>query len=263
MNKKTNDKIKEIKNSGRIGFMGHVIAGFPDFSSSLQAAMGICEGGSDFLEIQFPFSDPTADGPTIEGACYKALENGFKIKDGFKLIEELNKKSDTIILIMTYANIIFKYGIENFVEKSVDAGASGLIIPDVPIERDEGLNEIASKNRIDNILIATPGDSAERIRELSKAGSGFLYTVARRGITGKKSEFNKEAKEWFELVKNNSTLPIAVGFGIRTKEQIRQLKDYCDIAIMGSHLVNIINDAYQNKKDIKNELKLTVENLLN
>jgi len=263
MNRQINDKIAEIKKSGRIGFMGHVIAGFPDYSSSLQAASGICEGGADFLEIQFPFSDPTADGPTIEGACYKSLENGFRIKDGFKLIEELRKKSNTVILIMTYANIIFKYGIKKFVEKAVISGASGLIIPDVPIERDEGLIEIAEKNQIDNILIATPGDSAQRIRELSKAGSGFLYTVARRGITGKKSEFNKDAKEWFELVKNNSALPIAVGFGIRTKEQIKVLKDYCDIAIMGSFLVNVIKDAYQEKKDIKNVLKFTVENLLN
>ncbi len=263
MNKQINDKINEIRKNSRIGFMGHVIAGFPDYTSSLQAASGICEGGADFLEIQFPFSDPTADGPAIEGACYEALENGFRIKDGFKMIEELKKKHNTVILIMTYANLIFRYGIKKFVDRAKSAGAGGLIIPDVPIESDEGLNEIARNNQIDNILITTPGDSAERIRELSNSGSGFLYTVARRGITGRKSEFNKEAKEWFELVKNNSALPIAVGFGIRTKEQIRELKNYCDIAIMGSFLVNVIKDAYNEKKDIKNELKQTVENLLN
>jgi len=262
MNKAINDKVNEIIKNNRIGFMGHIIAGFPNHAESMNAGLGICEGRADFLEVQFPFSDPTADGPIIEGACYQAINNGFTIDSGFKLVKELSLKTNTILIIMTYANIIYKYGIKKFVVKAKESGANGLIIPDIPIENDEGLNTLCNKNNIANILIVTPGSSTERILQLSEIGSGFLYTVARRGITGKKSEIDDETKNYLKKVKDNSKLPIAVGFGIRTNEQIKALKDYCSIAIVGSHFVNIINESYKTGKNIKESLKMEMKNLL-
>lgn len=251
MNKKIAEKLKNIKAEKRIGFMGHIVAYYPDYKSSLDAGVAICKAGADFLEVQFPFSDPTADGPTIESACYTAIENGFKVENGFKLVEEIVRNSDTAILIMTYANIVYKYGVSDFIQKAKEIGASGLIIPDLPPEEDEGLIEKAESNDIDTILIATPGDDEKRIKELSNKGSGFLYTVARRGITGKKTTIDNDAKEWFTLVRKNSLLPVAIGFGINSKEQIEELKDYCDIVVIGSHFVKIIKDAYEKKKSIK------------
>jgi tryptophan synthase alpha chain len=251
MNLKIDNKIKDIIIDKRIGFMGHIIASYPDYNNSLNAALGICESGADFLEIQFPFSDPTADGTAIVEACNDSLNKGFKIEDGFKLVEEVATKTKTIVLIMSYANLIFKYGVERFVRRAVTANASGLIIPDLPIENDEQLNDICKANNIANILLVAPGSDKERIKKISSIGDGFLYTVARRGITGNKTEIDDETKKWLKLVKDNSKLPIAVGFGIQNKEQIKQLKDYCQIVIIGSHFVKIIKEAYQKGDDLK------------
>jgi len=185
---KIDDKIKEIKKNKKIGFMGHIIAGFPDIETSYQAALGICEAGADFLEVQFPFSDPTADGSTIEGACYESLSNGFKIKNGFEIVKRLTQNVTIPILIMTYSNIVFKYGIEEFVKMAKSSGATGLIVPDIPIDNDENLNIFCKNYDIANIFVVAPGCDGKRIKRLSQTGSGFLYTVARRGITERKQK---------------------------------------------------------------------------
>ncbi len=233
------EKIKEIKNK-KIGFMGHIIACFPNYELSLRAAKVLTKVNIDFLEIQFPFSDPTADGPTIEEACYEAIENGFSVENGFRLVENIVKNSNTAILIMSYANIIFKYGITKFLDRAESIGVSGVIIPDLLPESDEGLNLYCKKKNIHNILITAPTDTPERIKELSNIGKGFLYTVIRRGITGKKTEITEEITEWLKIVKNNSNLPIAAGFGIQSREQIQELVGKADIAVVGSYFVKQI-----------------------
>lgn len=260
--KTINELIKEIKNDKKIGFMGHIIAGYPDINISYEAGLGICEGGADFLEVQFPFSDPPADGPTIEEACYKSLESGFTIEKGFELIKKLTSQTQTIIFIMTYANIIYKYGIEKFIVKSKDVGAQGVIIPDIPFENDEGLNDICKKYNVANIFVAAPGADAERIKTLSKTGSGILYTVVRRGITGKKTELDKNVFEWLKLVKDNSKLPVAAGFGIQTKEQIEELVGHCEIAVVGSFFVRTINNAIEKNWDVKEKLFNVTKSLI-
>ncbi|HOJ63563.1 MAG TPA: tryptophan synthase subunit alpha [Spirochaetota bacterium] len=236
------DEKLSLLNNKKIGFMGHIVACFPDYDKSLIAANAICKGGADFIEVQFPFSDPTADGPTIEEACYIAIENGFTVNKGFDLTEKIIKNNDTAVLIMTYANIIFKYGIDRFLNKARDIGVSGVIVPDLLPEQDEGLNTLCKKNGIHNILIATPGDIPERIKELSYIGSGFLYTVMRRGITGKKTDITEETENWLKMVKSNSNLPVAAGFGIQSRSQIESLIGKADIAVVGSYFVKKIKE---------------------
>lgn len=257
------NKIKnKLAAQKEIGFMGHVIAGYPDNPSSVAAAKGICEAGADYLEVQFPFSDPMADGPTIELACYTALEGGFKLDDGFQIVEQLSKETETAILIMTYANIVFKYGVDDFIKRAASAGCQGIIVPDFPIENDEGLALACKKHNIALILIAAPGADEQRIKTLSETGSGFLYTVARRGITGKKTDFSADVISWLSFVKEHSSLPIAAGFGIRTKEQIDTIKGISDIAVVGSYFVNQISSAVEDKKDIKETLQKCTRDLL-
>ena len=234
--------------------MGHVISCFPDYKSSLESAIGICDGGADFLEVQFPFSDPIADGPVIEDACCEAIKNGFTVKRGFKFVEELGSKTSTIILIMTYANIIFRYGIKKFVKDAREAGVAGLIIPDIPPDIDENLNVICKENDIANILIATPGTSGERIRQLSEKGGGFLYTVIRRGITGKETDITKRTENWLKFVKKNSLLPTAVGFGIRTSKQIKQIIGFCSVVVVGSCFVSLIKDTYLKNGNLRKKM---------
>jgi len=261
--RKLAEKLKEIKNKDKIGFMGHVVAGYPDLETSYEAAMGISEGGADFLEIQFPFSDPFADGPTIENASVVSLKNGIKISDCFNLAEKIAKNCESSVLIMTYGNIAFSYGIEKFVKKSEEIGVDGFIIPDIPPENDEGLSVLCEKNDLSMIYLAAPGNSAERIEYLSEKGNGFIYTVARTGITGKKTEITGEVTEWLNFVRKNSKLPIAVGFGINSSNQIKNLKPYCDIAIAGSYFVRKITECHKNGDDVRKTLKTKTVQLLN
>lgn len=256
------DKIKDIRTNKKIGLMGHIVAGFPDIKTSLNAALGICEGGADFLEVQFPFSDPTADGSTIEGACYTALSEGFKVDGGFGIVKKLTDSVDIPVFIMTYANIVYRYDIEKFIMKAKESGCSGLIIPDMPLDNDEGLNELCIKHRIANIFVVAPGADKMRIKELSQAGSGLLYTVARRGITGRKTQISGEVEDWIKFVKNNSSLPIATGFGIQSKEQIKELVGKSDIAVVGSFFVNAIRDAVKNGEDVNKKLFSLTKNLI-
>jgi len=259
---KMQKKIKEIKQDGRIGFMGHVIAGFPSLEISYNAAMGISKGGADFIEIQFPFSDPFADGPTIEDACTTSLANGTKIENCFQLTKKIVKNSNSSILIMTYGNIIFKYGVENFLERASKIGVEGVIIPDIPPENDENLIIECEKYNIAPILLAAPGNNKDRIEYLAKIGKGFIYTVARTGITGNKTEINEDVIEWLDLVRNSSKLPMAVGFGINSSDQIKNLKNYCDITIAGSYFVKEISNGVINNLDIEKYLKQKTEILL-
>ena len=247
-------RINENKKNNKIGFMGHIIASFPDYEKSLEAALGMADAGVDFIEVQFPFSDPTADGPIIESACYESIKNGFKVKDGFRLVKELSKKTGSSVLIMSYGNVVFKYGVENFIKEAKESGAKGVIIPDMPVDSDEKINFFCKKYEIDDIIVVAPGADAERIKKISSIGTGFLYTTLRRGITGEKSLINDESKKWLKLVKENSGLPVAAGFGIRTSEQIKELKEFCEIVIVGSHFVNIIRDSYEKKLNIKDAL---------
>ena len=258
-----NEKLKLIKNENRLGFMGHVIAGYPNFNSSYEAAIGISKGGADFLEIQFPFSDPFADGPTIEKASAVSLNNGIKISDCFDLTEKIIKNCKSSVLIMTYGNIAFNYGIKKFVEKSMEIGVEGFIIPDIPPENDEGLCTLCSENNLALIFLAAPGNSKKRINYLSKIGNGFIYTVARTGITGKKTEINEDVKKWLSFVRENSELPTAVGFGIKSSKQIEALSPYCDIAIAGSYFVKEITNCFNNNLNIQEELRKKTEELLN
>ncbi len=254
-------KVSELKKLNKIGLMGHIIAGYPDFDRSIEAAFGLIDGGVDILEIQFPFSDPTADGPVIESACYESLSNGFKVNDGFRILKEITKYTDIPVLVMTYANIAYKYGLEKFIEDISNCGGCGVIIPDLPPENDEGLIKSCSKFQIHNIVICAPNTDAERIKILSKNGSGFIYTILREGTTGDKTEITQTSIDRINYVKTCTGLPVAVGFGIGSSEQIDSLRNIADIVIVGSHFVRIINNSINNKQNIRTNLNEEVKKL--
>ncbi len=221
-----------------------MIAGYPDSEASFETAKALIDGGSSYLEIQFPFSDPSADGPVIEKASYDAINAGFTIDDGFKLIERIKKISDIPVFIMTYANIAYSTGLDSFIKKAKHAGACGFIIPDLPFDSDEGLLEMSEKEGLSVVPVIVPGIKKERMDKILSYKTDYIYAAMRKGITGKETVIDSLNREYLESIRRNGKegLNILAGFGIRGRDQIVMLEKYADCAIVGSAIVERINN---------------------
>ena len=238
----------------QIALMGHIVAGFPNFDASLEAAFGIALGGAEYLEVQFPFSDPNADGIAIANACEVALKNGFNTDLGFEFLAQLQCKLaqnnlKTKLLIMTYGNILFCYGVKKFFFLSRERGIYGLIVPDLSLHNDEKLFKKAKKMGLENIALIAPLTKPKRMKKLSKASGAFVYVVARNGITGDTTRIDESLLDYIELVKKHCKKPLALGFGIQSKEQIDALRGIVPIAIVGSAFVRHINKVCKDKTE--------------
>jgi len=221
--------------------MTHIVAGYPTLKESEKIAMAMYESGVSFIEVQVPFSDPIADGPTIMKANEIALKNGMTTQKCLNLIKKLKKKIKIPILVMTYFNIAFSYGLEKFCEEAASAGAYGLIIPDMPIDEEKHENYIGfcRKYNLHPIQIISPITSPARLQAISKVASGFVYCVSTYGTTGTRSRLNPELEKYLENVRKYIKLPLAVGFGISTKEQVKLAGKKADIVVIGSKIINL------------------------
>ena len=228
-----------------IKLMTHMIAGYPDNETSFETAKALIDGGASYLEIQFPFSDPSADGPVIEKASYDAINEGFTLDEGFRLIERIRKISAIPVFIMTYANIAYSTGLGNFIDKAKQAGACGFIIPDLPFDCDEGLVEKSEKACMSVVPVVVPGMKTERLDKILSYKTDYIYAAMRKGITGKETVIDNSNREYLETIrrKGKAGLNILAGFGIRGREQIVMLEDYADCAIVGSAIVERINNT--------------------
>lgn len=230
----------------KIALMGHIVAGFPSFEQSLEAAFGIAQGGAEYLEVQFPFSDPNADGIAITNACEVALKDGFNTDLGFEFIAQLQRKLaqnglTTKLLIMTYGNILFCYGIKKFLQKAKQCGVYGFIIPDLSLGHDEKLFQTAKKLGLENIALIAPLTKSKRMEKLSRISGAFVYVVARNGITGDTTQIDESLMQYIKKVKSHCQKPIALGFGIQSKAQIDALRGIVPIAVVGSAFVRYID----------------------
>lgn len=214
--------------------MTHLVAGYPSIAESKKIALAMAEAGSDILEIQIPFSDPIADGPKIAKANVEALKNGITTAQALQLIDEIASETDKEIVVMTYYNIVLKYGPEHFSKYK-------MIIPDLPFDED---------HNIETIPVVAPTTTTERLKQIPK--NHFIYCMARAGTTGQKTEITAKTKEYLTRIRQNTDLPLAVGFGIRNPEQIQALTPYADIAIIGSLF---IDKSPEEIKELINELK--------
>lgn len=241
--------------------MTHFIAYYPNEEKSFAAAKGLIDGGAEYLEIQFPFSDPSADGPIIQEACSKALDAGFNLEKGFKLISKIKEYSDIPIFLMSYANIPYTYGIEKFINKAKEIGVYGLIIPDLTFDYDEGLYLKGKNLGIQIVPVIAPSISNERLEKLSKMNPEYIYTALRVGITGKKTKLTEDSKLYLKtLEKTNSK--IMAGFGIRAREQVEDLASSVHCLIVGSALVQTITSNKDNNPEtVYSVIKKQVEDL--
>ncbi|PAF45968.1 tryptophan synthase subunit alpha [Helicobacter sp. 11S02629-2] len=253
--------------------MGHMIAGYPDIKSSIDVGRGILEGGASYLEVQFPFSDGNADGILIQNASMESISKGFSPKEGFKIIKTLaGEFPKARILAMTYANIIYAYGIYNFIKDLKEAGGYGLIAPDFLYTKQdhEGIRGICAALDVKFIELVTATSSSARIKEIdSKSNAPLLYVVAREGITGASTDISPALKANLTRIRKLSKKELYVGFGINSKEQVKSLEAFSDGFVVGSYFVKCV-DATKGKKskvkkevDFISELKEATMSLLN
>ena len=256
---KISDKIKALGKSK--GVMTHVVIGYPNLQETEQTIINMAETGVSFIELQIPFSDPIADGPTIMEASRVALENGTKVKDCFELMARVSKKVDTPLLFMSYYNIVLNYGVEKFCKDAKAAGAAGVIIPDIPPEETkDGFYEACRKNDLDTILILAPISTPDRIQVVGENSRGFIYCTARMSTTGSKADIPEETKAFLAALRKKVSLPLSIGFGISKPEHVRFIKDYADIIVIGSKVIDIMNET--TPKNRQEEVKKFLKSIL-
>lgn len=224
--------------------MTHIVAGYPTLKESEKIAEVMLETGVSYLEIQIPFSDPVADGPTIMRANQVALENGTTPEDCFKMMERLKKKSKTPILFMTYYNIAFHYGVERFCIRAKSIGCYGLIIPDMPVDEEsyDHYLKMCKKHKLHAIQIISPITPDTRLKKIGKVASGFVYCVSRTGTTGESRDLNKNLETYLKRVRKYIRVPIALGFGISNVEHVHTALRSADIAVIGSAVINLLTN---------------------
>lgn len=238
-------QLKKIRQEKRLGFMTHVVVGYPSIDKTVSLVKTMAEIGVDFIELQIPFSDPLADGPTIMRACEEALQKGVKVRDAFKIANCLSKQIEIPLLFMAYYNTVFKYGTKKFCQDAKKVGISGLIVPDIPLEEEyqEHFIESCKRYELYSIRVVSPVSTLERIRKNAAIANGFIYCTARQGITGTQKHLNPNLVTYLKKIRHLLNIPIAVGFGISSRERIDLIKPYCDIAIVGSAIIDIINNS--------------------
>lgn len=220
-------------------FIAFITCGDPNLETTAAAVRAAVENGADLIELGIPFSDPTAEGPVIQGANLRALTGGVTTDKIFSLVKDLRQDVKTPFVFMTYANVIFSYGAERFLSTCHDIGIDGLILPDLPFEEKEEFLSVCHTYDVDLISLIAP-TSENRIAMIAQEAEGFLYIVSSLGVTGMRSEIKTDLASIVEVVRQNTDIPCAIGFGISTPEQARKMADISDGAIVGSAIIKLL-----------------------
>lgn len=230
--------IKKAFENGK-AFIPFITCGDPDLETTVKVVRAAVENGADLIELGIPFSDPTAEGPVIQGANIRALAGGVTTDKVFDMVAELRRDVDVPLVFMTYANVVFSYGSERFMAKCKETGIDGIILPDLPFEEKEEFADDAAKCGIEMISLIAP-TSADRVSMIAKEAAGFIYIVSSLGVTGVRSEINTDIKDIVATIRDNTNIPCAVGFGISKPEQAKMMAEISDGAIVGSAIIKII-----------------------
>jgi tryptophan synthase alpha chain len=220
----------------------HIVLGYPSLDDSYRVVEAMVKAGVDLMELQIPFSEPTADGPVITRANQEAIDSGTTVEQCLDIAERITRSFDIPFLFMTYYNIPFKYGIDRFVLAMSERGIRGAIIPDLPPEEGNDYLEAMDRHGLDPVLIFSPTTSLERMKYIASSAGGFIYCVARKGVTGRDTDLSAELAAYLGRCRQATTLPIAVGFGIREKADVDFLRGKADIAVIGTQSIRIMEE---------------------
>ena len=220
-------------------FIPFITCGDPDLETTAQAVRAMSQNGADLIELGIPFSDPTAEGPVIQAANIRALSGGADTDKIFDLVRELRKDVTVPMVFMTYANVVFSYGADKFISTCRETGIDGLILPDIPFEEKDEFLQICRRYDVDLISLIAP-TSANRIGMIAKEAEGFIYLVSSLGVTGVRSEITTDLGAIVKVIRENTNIPCAIGFGISTPEQAKRMAGIADGAIVGSAIVRLL-----------------------
>jgi len=250
--------LKEQLKKKEILLMTHIVVGYPSFEESMDLVETMVNAGVDLMELQIPFSEPMADGPVILRANQRALERGATVEQCLMFAEKAARQFEIPFLIMTYYNILFKYGVDPFVSRMAETGLHGAIIPDLPPEEGGVYLKAMDDHKLSPVLIFSPTTSFERMQYLSNFTKGFVYCVARKGVTGARTAFSRHMAEYLKRCREASPLPLAVGFGVGEKADVEYLEGKADIAVIGTQTLRIMEkDGIHAVGDFIKELQIS------
>lgn len=238
MTSRISERFAELRRSGRTGLVAYIMAGDPDLETTRRLILALERAGADVIELGVPFTDPLADGPSIQAANERALASGTTLEQILELVTDLRKESQIPLLLMTYYNPIFKAGMAEVARAAKTAGVDGMLITDLPPEEAAEWKETATAAGLDTIFLLAPTSTDERIRIACKIASGFVYCVSRTGVTGVQAELPPDLDALLSRIRAETDQPVAVGFGVSTAEHVRQIGEWCDAAVVGSAIVN-------------------------
>ena len=236
-------RFEEVAARGRRGFIPYVTTGYPSLAHTREMVAGLAELGADVIELGIPFSDPMADGPTIQRSSQGALDNGTTVDDVFDVLSELRRTSDVPVVIFSYLNPVYSRGVETFIREAAEAGADGILATDLPLGADPALEAQLLDSSLDLVRLVAPTTTPQRIREIALSSQGFLYYVARTGVTGARDQLRSALAKEAGAVRAVSPLPVAVGFGVSTPDHARAVGAAADAAVVGSALVNRLDEG--------------------
>ncbi len=233
-------KFKQLAREKKKAFIAFITCGDPTLATTYKLALALNRLGVDILELGVPFSDPLADGPTIQAASQRALKNRINLTDVFKLVRELRRKIELPIVLLAYCNMIYHYGTDGFVKQAKSCGVDGVVIPDLPVEEAKELIKLARKTNFATIFLLSPTSDPARISKVSSSASGFIYYVSLTGTTGARKSLPKELIKQVRKIKRVTAKPVCVGFGVSSPEQVKQISRVADWIIVGSAIIKVI-----------------------
>jgi tryptophan synthase alpha chain len=230
-------KFRKLKPEGGKAFIPYIMAGDPSLEKTKEVVLLFEECGADIVELGVPFSDPLADGPTIQRAAERALQNGVTLRKVISFVREMRQLTQIPLVLMTYYNPVFKYGLEAFVADAVDAGVDGVIIPDLPPDEADDLMKLSRKSGLDTIFLLAPTSTEERIKKIARSASGFIYYVSITGITGSGLLLDGSMETLLSNIRKHTEKPIAVGFGVSKPREAGEVAHVADGVIIGSAII--------------------------
>lgn len=253
-----NAKFKELKAKGKKALIAFITCGDPDLRITEKLILEMEEQGVDIIELGVPFSDPLADGPTIQEASQRALANKVSLRKILVFTKAIRRRTNIPFALMTYYNPVYKFGIKKFMQSAVKSGIDGIIIPDLPPEEAEELNLL--RENLDLIYFLSPTSSTDRMKKVVKVSSGFIYYVSVTGVTGARKTLSRDLRTHLAQIRKITRIPLAVGFGISTPTQAKEVSKYADGIIVGSAIINIIKKNL-GKKDLVNKVSQFIGSL--